>query len=323
MSDVFPDTDPVPSSDPLSDVLQFMRVARVIYCRSEFSAPWGLAIPPEKEAAVFHLVVNGRCVIRAGAELVTANAGDVVLLPRGSGHDILDHPDSPLTPIATAEREVIGDGAARLRLHRGGDRTDLICCLVKFQEPARHPLRDLIPELVHVKAGAPSDRVLPGLLQTMALENEAVRSGSSAIMTRLADLLILIVIRAWIETAAGVDPGWLTAIRDPHLGRALAAFHRRPDEPWTVPALANAAGLSRSLFSERFTALLGISPRRYINRWSMQRAGALLREGRSITEVATRLHYESDASFSRAFKRFSGRPPGEFQKASSLLRRAQ
>jgi len=133
-------------------------------------------------------------------------------------------------------------------------------------------------------------------------------------MARLADAILTRVIRGWVEARAGETTGWLAAIRDPQIGGALAAIHRRPEHAWSVTALAEVAGMSRSLFSERFTAVVGSSPAHYVARWRMHLAQTWLRAGR-VSEVAARLGYQSEAAFSRAFKRAVGRAPSTLRSS--------
>lgn len=150
----------------------------------------------------------------------------------------------------------------------------------------------------------------------MAAEVSAQRVGAATILTRLADVVITRVIRAWVEGECGEASGWLAAIRDPKIGRALAAIHKQPGHPWSVESLADVALTSRSIFSLRFNAVVGMPPARYVARWRMQIASRWLRSDRlSVAEVAAKLGYESEASSSRAFKRFVGVPPGALRHA--------
>jgi len=172
-----------------------------------------------------------------------------------------------------------------------------------------------MPEVLHVRGGGRHDPSLLSLLEAMASEIEDQRVGAATVMTRLADIVIARVVRAWAESRTQDDTGWLAAIRDPQIGRALAAFHGRPSKAWSVASLAAAANLSRSIFSERFAAVLGVPPAGYMARWRMRLAGTWLRDRRlTVSEVATRLGYESDASFSRAFKRLMGTSPSTFHR---------
>jgi len=149
----------------------------------------------------------------------------------------------------------------------------------------------------------------------MAAESISPRVGSATVMARLADIVIARLIRAWVERSTEDTCGWLAAVRDPQVGRALALIHRHPERPWSVASLATEATLSRTLFSERFTSLVGMSPARYVARWRMHLAGIWLGDERlNVGEVAMKLGYESEASFSRAFKKFMGVPPGSLRR---------
>jgi transcriptional regulator GlxA family with amidase domain len=173
-----------------------------------------------------------------------------------------------------------------------------------------------MPQVLLVRGEGSYNPTLLALLEAMATEVGEQRIGAATIMTRLADAVITRVVRDWVESKADSTNGWLAAIRDPQIGRALAAFHRQPEKAWSVVSLAAAAHMSRSMFSERFTVVLGMSPARYVARWRMHLASTWLRaEKLTVTEMATRLGYESEASFSRAFKRLMGAPPSGFRRS--------
>ena len=247
--------------DALSEVLQDLRLAGASYCRSEFNAPWGLEFPPD-EGAVFHFVAEGSCWLKTSSdETLRLESGDVVLLPRGAGHSLRDQLNSPTKRIhEVVDREQVGETTYRMRVGGTGTRSLLVCCAVGFEEPSLHPLLELMPEVLHVRGGGSHDPSLLPLLEAMASEIGNQRVGAATVMTRLADIVITRVVRAWADSRTEDTTGWLAAIRDPQIGRALAAFHRRPSEAWSVVSLAAAANLSRSIFSERFAAVLGTSP---------------------------------------------------------------
>jgi transcriptional regulator GlxA family with amidase domain len=159
---------------------------------------------------------------------------------------------------------------------------------------------------------------LPAILDAMTDELRAQRMGAATMMTRLAEVVITRVVRAWVEAQRPDTSGWLAAIRDPQIGRALASIHRQPGHPWSVESLAGVAQTSRSVFSERFTALVGVPPAHYLTRWRMHLASRWLRTDRvSVAEAARRLGYESEAAFSRAFKRSHGVPPSVLRRPAA------
>jgi AraC-like DNA-binding protein len=301
-----------PPGDPLSEVLQDLRLSGVSYGRCELTRPWGIDFPARPEAR-FHFVADGECWLRVPPLGWTQlRAGDAALIPRGTAHAMADAAHEPTAVIDDLPVEEIGDRFYDLRAGGGGSRTMLCCCSVSFEEPALHPLLELMPPVLLVRGAGSDDATLPALLDAMAAEVTSHRVGTATILTRLADVVITRVIRAWVEAESRSDEttGWLVAIRDPQIGRALAALHRRPGQRWSVETLAEVANTSRSIFAERFAAVVGMSPVRYLARWRMRLATLWLRDPRiTVAEVAARLGYESEASFSRAYKRLLGVPP--------------
>jgi AraC-like DNA-binding protein len=304
------------TSDPLSDILQDLRLSGVSYGRCELTQPWGIDFPPQS-AARFHFVAAGDCWLRTAAlGWIPLHAGDVVLLPHGSGHALAGAAGAPTRPLDELPLEEIGDRTYQLLAGGGGAKTIMACCSVNFEEPTIHPLLELMPPTLLVRGSAADDKTLPALLDAMTDEVLAQRVGAATVLTRLADVVITRVVRAWVEARSEDTTGWLAAIRDPKIGRALAAIHRRPGYSWSVEALAGVAKTSRSRFSERFISVVGVPPGRYVARWRMHLASGWLRNDRlTVAEAAARLGYESEASFSRAFKRFLGVPPSALRRA--------
>jgi AraC-like DNA-binding protein len=314
-SEAPPVSEPV-APDLLSEVLQDFRITANSYGRCELAHPWGISFAPQSEAR-FHFVVSGGCWLRASKRgWQPLHAGDIVLLPRGAGHALASDARGSLRPLEELPLEEIGERTYALQAGGSGAPTVLVCCSVGFAAPAAHPLLELMPPLLLLRGGAASDPVLPTLLDAMASEALERRVGAATLMARLADVIILRVIRAWVESRAADAEGWLAAMRDERIGRALAAIHRKPGEPWSVESLAAVAGVSRSIFAERFAKLVGMPPARYVARWRMHVAsGWLQNERASVAEVAARLGYESEAAFSRAFKRFVGVPPSALRRS--------
>jgi AraC-like DNA-binding protein len=279
-------------------------------------APWGIEIPPD-EGAVFHFMVEGACWLRTQSDTaLRLEQGDVVLLPRGSGHVLVDSPGAATRPLRQLPRERLGKTTFRLRGDGDGARALLVCCGTSFESSALHPLLWMMPEVLHVPRDGRDDAALSMLLDSMASEIREQRMGAATVMARLADIVVTRVVRAWAEVQSESAIGWLAAIRDPQVGAALAAFHRSPERSWDVETLAAAAHLSRSQFSERFTASLGVAPARYVASWRMHLATRWLASARlSIGQVASRLGYDSEPSFSRAFKRIVGKPPSGLRRA--------
>jgi AraC-like DNA-binding protein len=304
-------THPLP--DALSTVLQDLRLSAAHYCQCEVAEPWGIDLPSKDEAAV-HFVLTGRGWLEPHAsEVIPLHAGDVVLLPRGRGHRLVSAPGGAARTIESLAPQQLGDTTFRLQTGGTGPRSRLVCCGVIFEEPKIHPLLELMPPVLHVH-GAKRDSMLRSLLRAMAHELNRQRIGSTTVITRLADIVVTHVVRSWIESHTRETRGWLAALQDPQIGRALAAFHKTPSRDWSVTSLARIAHLSRSVFSQRFAASVGVPPARYVARWRMHLATSLLRTNRlTVEEVAERLGYSSESSFSRTFKRLVGTSPTAFR----------
>ena len=248
---------------------------------------------------------------------IPLEAGDLVLLPHDEEHQIADPAEEEAAPLAALPSERIGHNAALLCYGGDGPAALLICGGVRFAGPLAHPLLDLLPRvlLLHREEQEGAHAWLDATLTMLGAEALSLRPGSAAVMTRLADILVLQTIRAWLERDEGQRLGWLGALRDPDIGSALALIHRRAEEPWTVASLAREVHLSRSVFSERFSKRVGMSPMQYVTRWRMSLARSWIREERmSASEAAHRLGYSSEAAFSRAFKRHLQVPPGAFRR---------
>jgi AraC-like DNA-binding protein len=311
--------DPVWTAvDPLGEALHTLRMSGVFYCRSEFSAPWGLELPPMRDCLMFHVLTAGRCWIEgAPGERRLLQAGDLVVLPHGEGHTLVSEPGAACGRLFELPREQLSERYEVLRLGGGGASTSVICGAVRFEHPTARHLVAMLPPLICIEAAsAPHAQWLQSSLSFMAAEARELRPGGEAVVTRLADILVIQAIRAWIAGDPTSQTGWLGALQDPRIGRAMSLVHRDPAQPWSVASLAREVAMSRSAFAARFTDLVGEPVMQYVTRWRMQVALDLLRtEDVSVAALAARLGYESEAAFSRAFTRTVGTTPGASRRA--------
>jgi AraC-like DNA-binding protein len=307
---------PVPQ-DPLGEALHALRMSGAFYCRSEFTEPWGLALPPLAGYLWFHVVTSGRVSVDLGdGELTTLQSGDVALVTQGAGHRLCSEPAAPAPGILDLPREEISDRYEVLRHGGGGALTRMMCGAVRFDHPAARNLVALLPEIIYLDAASTPDLVwMQGTLALIAAETKHLRPGGEAVITRLADVLIIQAIRWWMETDPSAQTGWLGALRDEQIGRALSLIHGDPARAWTVAALADELAMSRSAFAARFTELVGEPVMQYVTRWRMRVAvNTLQDEGATVAELADRLGYRSEAAFARAFKRVTGVAPGSIKR---------
>ena len=215
-------------------------------------------------------------------------------------------------------REQVSERYEILRHGGGGAQTTVICGAVRFDHPAGERLVALLPTLITIEAwSSPELDWIQSTLRLMAVEARELRPGGEAVITRLADILVIQAIRSWIASDPAAQTGWLAALQDRQIGHALALVHREPERRWTVALLAEAVAMSRSAFAARFTHLVGEPAMHYVGRWRMHVAmGWLKQEDAPLSEIAGRLGYESEAAFSRAFKRFLGVAPGAARRAA-------
>ncbi|MCD6014048.1 MAG: btr [Solirubrobacterales bacterium] len=312
--------DPWAPVDPLGEALHFLRMNGAFYCRSELTAPWGLTMPPMPEYVWFHVVTSGRVWVEteepAGTTLL--QPGDLALVPHGAGHVLRSEPGATAPGILELERERVSDRYEILRHGEGGAPSLLICGAVRFDHPAARDLVEALPATIRIEAAdSPELDWLQSTLRLMAAEARELRPGGETVITRLGDILVIQAIRSWIETDPAAQTGWLGALRDRQIGRAISLIHRDPARAWTVASLADEVAMSRSAFARRFTELVGEPAMHYLARWRMHLALDSLREdAATVAELASRLGYRSEAAFARAFKRVVGVSPGAVRRGA-------
>jgi AraC-like DNA-binding protein len=314
----------LPTDDPLGEALHYLRMDGAFYCRSELTAPWGMTLHPMHGYLWFHVVTEGSMLLSSGDEERRLRSGDVSVVPHGNGHVLRSEPGVPAPGVLELDLEHPSDRYEVLRAGGGGEPTNLICGAVRFDHPAARNLLGMLPPLLAIESGDdPRAGWMREIFRLMASEAHEMNPGGEAVITRLADVLVIQAIRSWIETEPAARTGWLGALHDPQIGRALSLIHAEPARDWTVASLAGELNLSRSAFASRFNALVGEPPMQYVTRWRMQIAQASLESERaSVGELAERLGYGSEAAFSRAFKRVIGRPPGAVRRQGEERQRA-
>ncbi len=312
--------------DTLTEILLGLRLDGVEYGRCVMNAPWAVSFPAQRSAR-FHFVARGGCWLRTPTQdWMRLNPGDAVLIPRGSAHELASSPDVPAVDIDSLGRVPVADN---IYLVRGEGATPagstghpetppdvMFCGALRFNLDPLHPLIAMMPEVMRAGDLAQRDPTVPALLEAMEREVALDRIGSCGILARLADVLAASIIRAWVECGCSDSTGWIAAVRCPKVGKVLAAIHTNPEHDWTVPELAAIMGASRSSFAEAFTRTVGESPARYVAKLKMFEARRWIAQGgMRIAVAAERLGYDSEASFSRAFKRIIGLPPSAVRAA--------
>jgi AraC-like DNA-binding protein len=316
--------------DALSDVLRVARLTGGVFLHAEFSAPWCLATKVSPEHCMpalgaashlipYHYVVEGELYLRLGgegAEQLRIGPGEVVVLPRNDLH--LIGSDLELRPVPG--RDVIRLPAPghlwSMRHGGGGARTHVICGFLGCDDADTNPVLSSLPTVLKLtlEHGTTADWIR-STLRFAAEEVAAGRPGSETVLEKVSELLFVEAVRRHAESLPDGQGGWLAGLRDPHVARALALIHRDVARSWTVDELGREAGLSRSALAERFIRLIGMPPIHYLARWRMHVAMQKLRNsGASLAEVAQMVGYESEAAFSRAFKKSIGAAPATWRR---------
>jgi AraC-like DNA-binding protein len=312
----------------LSDVLRAVRLTGAVYFDFNLTAPWIVEAPasrdivdrvmPGAERVIeYHLIASGDCWGSAvGQAPRRLREGDLIVFPQGNPHVLSSAPgrraavDMTVFTGETPPLPIVYEAGG------GGEKTRVLCCFLGCDDRPYNPLLGALPDVIHVSSrDSQSAAGWLATLMTMAVkEMTGERPGGGNVLSRLSELMFVETIRAHLAALPGAHTGWLAGLADPIVSRALGALHAEPHNSWTVERLASAAGVSRSALAERFMAVIGQPPMQYLAAWRMQLASRMLRDGAPVATAAAAVGYESEASFSRAFKRLAGVPPGAWRQ---------
>lgn len=304
--------------DPLADVLQLARVSGAVLAQLVAHEPWGVQVDPQPGAS-FHAVLAGSCWLRIDdAEPLRLMPGDVVLLPTNVSHLLSSGPRTRTMPLTRATKVGLRTEEGAVELPGIGAVTRILCASYDYDHEVAQPLMSLLPRVLHLAAGAPGDDgAVTAALSLLRHELTGAPPGSRAVVSRLVDVLLVHVVRAWLRTLPAGDGSWLRALHDPVIAQALALLHAAPERPWTIEDLAAELHTSRATLTRRFTALVGEPPLTYLTRWRMDIAAQRLREtDDSVAAIGTTVGYASEHAFSRAFSRARGQPPRRYRIAA-------
>ena len=308
--------------DLLSDILTNLSMRGTIYFRTSFTKPWGVAVPKYENVARFHFAHRGNCLVRVDGmkKPVDLAQGDLVIIPHGASHALYcgHDPDHTIMPLDTV-LEVSGFTGSGVLVYGGAEpqsETQLICGHFSFEPGMRHILMDRLPPVIHIKNyGESAGRWMEATLRMIGEESGSQRMGGDLIALKMSESIFAQAVRTFIESNDALECG-LGAFADKNLGRALDAFHKAPADSWTVEALAQVAGMSRTSFAVRFQKALEMTPMDYVTKWRMEIAKkVLVTPGSALADAAESAGYASDSAFARSFKRETGTSPAEYRRS--------
>lgn len=321
------------ASDPLSDVLRTVKLSGALFFAVDASSPWGVTVPSAsafapiilpraRHVVSYHVVTEGRGWASTPADPPRPFAkGDVLVFPHGDPYAMLSARDGPpalgLDESLDFFRAMMAGELPFVVPEGGGgpDRARFLCGFLGCDARPFNPLLATLPRLMHVRRPASGQvDLLDRLIELTVAEAHIERPGGGAIRLRLSELMFVEVVRRYLEALPADQTGWLAGLRDPGIGRALALLHERPAHAWTIEELATQCAMSRSTLAERFTRLVGQPPMHYLARWRIQLASRLLADGAiKVSAVALEVGYESEAAFSRTFKKIAGVSPAAWR----------
>jgi AraC-like DNA-binding protein len=316
--------------DVLSDVLAAVRLTGAVFYDHHFRFPFAGASPPTSAIAAkvmpgsehviaFHALLTGSLwasLTDDPGSAVRLEAGDVVILPMGDANLLGSAPDLTAETDVSRYWRPVDRPLPWVFYHEGEGpvRAHAVCGYLGCDARPFNPLLESLPRLFLAKMSAASQGWLAELMRVAAEESELGGLGSETMLARLAEAMFVEVVRKHVARLPDEAAGWLSGLRDRHIGQALRLVHGQPTRDWSLDSLAREVGLSRSVFAERFAHYVGISPMQYLTRWRMQLAARrLTMPGVSIAQAGAEVGYESEAAFSRAFKKHVGSPPGSWR----------
>jgi AraC-like DNA-binding protein len=324
------------AADVLSDLLRTVRLTGAVYFEIAAQAPWAVAspapdlilpkiLPGADHLIAYHVVTAGRCFATLpGRAPIGLEAGEVIVITNSDFHIMSSLPGLRAEPPAASVIDIAAssDKPFSISSGDGAASTNLVCGYLACDARPFNPLLESLPPVIKVSDGRNDGAGWIGqFIRFAVMESAQKNAGSASVLTKLSELLFIDVVRRYLESLPPEQAGWLAGLRDPSIGHALALIHARPAHDWTLEELAKATGVSRSVLAERFHDLLGLPPMQYLAKWRMQKAAELLAGGNdNLARIAVEVGYESEAAFSRAFKKMAGLSPSVWRQRTRLDR---
>jgi len=295
--------------DILNDVLKTLHLSSKVFLHAKFCEQWVVDIEPLNLQVSFHVIAHGDCWLHTNDQSSPAelHENDLVVCLHNTPHYVSSSPEPPADDLP---RNSPAKGET------SGESTSLICGQCEFLQYYWNPILEAMPNILVIPAADSARTILGGVINLMIAETESAGNASNAVLDRLSDILFIEAFRAYIESHENT-PGYIAALKDPRLSRALTSFHKQPAKNWTVQTLSAVSGMSRSSFADNFKYMVGMSPMEYVTGWRMQIAyDELTSDNSSVMSIAEGCGYQSEAAFRKAFKKQFGVGPGMVRRAA-------
>ncbi|MGB6449899.1 MAG: AraC family transcriptional regulator [Steroidobacteraceae bacterium] len=324
------------TSDALSDLLRTVRLTGAAFFNVAATEPWAVEQPspelilpkilPGSERLIsYHAVTEGRCFATVnGKEPIALEAGEVIVITTGEPHVMSSNPGMRASPVTREAIAEVSAGPLPFFVKYGKEGVPsarLVCGFLACDARPFNPLLENLPTVMKARAAQDnSGGWLAQFIRVAVMESTHRRAGSEGVLAKLSELMFIEVVRRHLEAMPPEQAGWLAGLRDPFVGRALSLMHGSPAYGWTIEELGRKVGLSRSVLAERFADLLGMPPIQYLANWRMQIAARILSDASAnIASIAEEIGYESEAAFSRAFKKLVGVSPSVWRRRASSV----
>ena len=303
--------------ESIGKLLDSLHMESSFFTQSSLCSPWALEMPPMSNCMMYHIVVDGSVQFQLGDDEIELVSGDFILFPKGEGHRLSDGSCTSFTPLSKLPIKVVTDRYETLSFGGSGAQTDMVCGVLLFQHPLAIKLLGILPSYIVIRRdNETSSSTIANIGSLLRAETNNIGVGAEGVIARLSDILVITAMRQYLDELSDDKVGWIGALEDARIGNALKVIHEAPEHHWSLEEIAQKVGMSRTSFAQQFKRLVGNTPMEYLTEWRMSLAYSKLQLSKdSILSIALDIGYQSEAAFSRAFKKTIGQSPNEIRKA--------